>query len=220
MVMQRFFLAVVVVVGVLLTVDGCKDAGNAVSPPPVAGLAVGRSSFSLSVGDTDSTTITGGTQPYAVISPGDTTKVVPLLSGSLLTVRAVAAGSSTIVIGDNSATRLSVAITITVSNPISFSVQVQPVFTTSCVNAGCHPGGGAPFPLQATVSYNNLVGVTATNGPCAGDKRVVPFNADGSALIKRVEGTCGLQMPLGGTPLPADQIQLIRSWINQGAVNN
>ncbi len=172
------------------------------------------------MGNSDSTTISGGTQPYSVISSGDTTKVVPSISGSLLTVRAVGVGSSTIVIGDNSASTLRATITVTVRTPISFSTQVQPIFTAHCVNAGCHPGGGAPFPLQAGVSYNNLVGVTAVAGPCAGDKRVLASNADASALIKRLEGTCGLQMPLGGTPLPPDQIQLIRGWINQGAANN
>lgn len=186
----------------------------------VVALAAGQNTFNLFVGDIDSTTISGGTQPYSFITTGDTTKVIPSLTGSVVVIRAVAAGSSAIVVGDNSGTQLSVTISVTVSAPVSFSTQVQPIFTNRCVNAGCHPGGGAPFPLQASVSYGNLVGVTATNGPCAGDKRVLPFSADASALVKRLEGTCGFQMPLGGTPLPADQIQLIRDWINQGAANN
>ena len=186
----------------------------------VMSLSAGRNTFALFAGDTDSTTISGGTPPYSIISVGDTTRVVPSLAGALLTIRAVAAGNSTIIVGDNSTTQLTATITITVTDPVSFSAQVQPIFTASCVNAGCHPGGGAPFPLQAGVSYANLVGVTATNGPCAGDKRVLPFNADASALVKRLEGTCGFQMPFGGTPLPTNQIQLIRDWINQGAVNN
>ena len=105
------------------------------------------------------------------------------------------------------------------SQPVLFLTQVQPIFTTNCVNAGCHPGGGAPFSLQAN-AYSNLVNITATNGPCAGDKRVLPSNADASALIKRLDGNCGLQMPLGLAPLPSAQRQLIRDWINQGARNN
>lgn len=223
MVMQRFSLVAVLVFGILLVVGSCKDLGSEVPPPsptPVMGLAVDQNIFSFFVGDTDSTTISGGTQPYSFISTGDTTKVVPSISGSLLIVRALAVGGSTIVIGDNSASTLSVTINVTVRALVSFSAQVQPIFTTNCVNAGCHPGGSAPFPLQANVSYNNLVGVTAVAGPCAGDKRVLASNADASALIKRLEGTCGLQMPLGGTPLPPNRIQLIRDWINQGAVNN
>jgi hypothetical protein len=115
---------------------------------------------------------------------------------------------------------LSATISVSVTERISFSAQVQPIFTSSCVNAGCHPGGGAPFPLLAAVSYNNLVGINATAGPCAGGKRVQPSNADASALTKRLDGTCGSQMPLGGNPLPSTQRQLIRDWINQGARNN
>lgn len=104
---------------------------------------------------------------------------------------------------------------------ILFGTQVQPIFTASCVNSGCHPGGGAPFSLQSSVSYANLVNVNATTGPCAGDKRVLPGNAAASALIKRLDGTCGsLRMPLGGGPLPQAQVDVIRDWINQGAQNN
>jgi hypothetical protein len=186
----------------------------------VTALAVGQSSFNLLTGDTSSTTISGGIPPYAFISKGDTAKVSASITGSSLSIRAVSAGNSTIIVGDNSSPRLSVTISVTVAARVSFANQVQPLFTGNCVSAGCHPGGGAPFPLLAGVSYGSLVGVTATSGPCAGDKRVQPSNANASALIKRLEGTCGSQMPLGGAPLSAGQIQAIRDWINQGARNN
>ena len=191
-----------------------------VTVPP---LVVGQTTFNFLVGDSAFTTISGGTPPYSFDSKGDTTKAEPSILGALLKVRALSSGTSTVVLGDNGSPRLSKAITVNVTTLISFSGQVQPIFTASCVNAGCHPGNGAPFPLASTVSYNNLVGVTATNGigTCAGDKRVQPSNADASVLIKRITGTCGLsQMPLGLTPLSAAQIQLIRDWINQGASNN
>jgi len=186
----------------------------------VTELAVGQTSFNLLTGDTSSTTVSGGTPPYSFISKGDTTKVLPLIAGTLVSVRALAAGSSTIVVGDNGSPRLSATISITVAAPVSFANQVQPIFTNSCVNAGCHPGGGAPFPLLVSVSYNNLVGINATTGSCAGDKRVQSSNANASALMKRLDGTCGSQMPLGGSPLPSAQRQLMRDWINQGARNN
>lgn len=296
MMIQRFLMTSVFVVGVLLLVGSCKDMGNEVPAPPmsvgrssftlvpggisgtrisggklpyslvsrgntnvvdasitgdslsvrgvgignttivvgdnssprlsitlnitVAALAVGQSSFNLVAGDTSSTTISGGAAPYSFISRGDTTIVLPSIIGSSLSIRAISAGSSTIVVGDNGSPRLSVTISVTVSAPVSFANQVQPIFTNSCVNVGCHPGGGAPFPLLAGVSYNNLVGVNAATGPCAGDKRVQPSSADASALIKRLDGACGSQMPLGGTPLASAQRQLIRDWINQGARNN
>jgi hypothetical protein len=70
------------------------------------------------------------------------------------------------------------------------------------------------------VSYSNLVNVTATNGPCAGIPRVKPFSPDSSALVRRLAGTCGLQMPFGFAPLSSSDQKLIADWISQGALNN
>ena len=105
---------------------------------------------------------------------------------------------------------------------VSFAGAVQPILTTRCVNAGCHPGGGAPFSLRADSSYILLVGDTATVGACAGTLlRVRPSSADSSAIIRRLEGTsCGPQMPFGLAALPQSEITLIRTWINEGAANN
>ena len=103
---------------------------------------------------------------------------------------------------------------------VSFRSEIQPIFTASCVNAGCHPGNGAPFSLASGVSRGNLVGVDMFNGACGG-KRVVIGDANASGLYKKVSGnSCGNQMPLSGTPLSASQISLIRDWINQGAGDN
>jgi hypothetical protein len=107
-----------------------------------------------------------------------------------------------------------------ISGPVSFVSHVQPIFNASSVDAGCHPGGGAPFSLQAGVSYASLVNVPAVTGPCAGLPRVKPSSADSSALHRRLAGTCGAQMPLGGSPLPQSQRDLIRNWVNEGAQNN
>lgn len=105
------------------------------------------------------------------------------------------------------------------TTPISFSTQVQPIFTISCVNAGCHPGGGAPFSLASGVSRGNLVGVDMVNSACGG-KRVLAGDANASGLIKKLEGNCGARMPLGGAALSSAEITLIRDWISQGAQNN
>jgi hypothetical protein len=183
-------------------------------------FGVDRNSFHLLTGDRDSATILGGVPPYAILAVGDTSRVAVDLAGSRVILRASQAGSTTIIVGDNSVPPMVDTITVSVTAAILFASQIQPIFTTNCVNAGCHPGGGAPFSLQDGSSYGRLVNVPASTGPCAGDMRVLPFSANGSALVKRIEGTCGNQMPLGGTPLAAGDIQLIRDWINQGARNN
>ena len=200
--------------------DNSNPSLSATLTVTVTELILGRTTFNLTSGDSATTTISGGRLPYSVISNSDPSKSLVVIIGTSLEIHALAAGSSTIRVGDGSSPPFNAAIIVNVSGAVSFSGQVQPIFTVSCVNAGCHPGGGAPFPLATGVSYANLVNRPATNGPCAGDLRVQPLNADASALIKRVEGTCGVQMPLGGSPLPSGQIQLIRNWINQGAKNN
>ena len=200
--------------------DDGNPAFHATLTVTVTELILGRTTFNLISGDSATTTISGGIPPYSVVSNSDPSTSLVAITGTSLEIHALAAGSSTIRVGDGSSPQFSAAIIVNVSAAVSFSGQVQPVFTAGCVNAGCHPGGGAPFPLAAGVSYASLVNVRATNGPCAGDLRVQPSNADASALIKRLEGTCGVQMPLGGSPLPSAKIQLIRNWINQGARNN
>ncbi len=112
-----------------------------------------------------------------------------------------------------------------VNAPSTPPVQVQPllssiqanIFTPKCVNAGCHPGGGAPMSLQAGQSFGTLVNqASAYNRP-----RVAPNNANNSALFLKVAGTTlGAQMPLGRPPLSAAEIGAIQTWITNGALNN
>jgi Secretion system C-terminal sorting domain len=104
---------------------------------------------------------------------------------------------------------------------VSFSTDVQPIFTTNCVNRGCHPGGGAPFSLEEGVSYTNLVNVTASNQTCGAALRVTPFDSDSSVLYLRISGrtTCA-RMPLIGDTLSLADQNTIRDWIDEGAMND
>jgi hypothetical protein len=104
---------------------------------------------------------------------------------------------------------------------VSYTNDVQPIFDESCVNRGCHPGGGAPFSLESTVSYMNLVNVAVTNTACGATLRVTPFDADASVLYIRVSGTppCA-RMPLIGDTLSAADQTTIRDWIDEGAMND
>ena len=67
----------------------------------------------------------------------------------------------------------------------------------------------------------HLFGIAANGLP--GAIRVIPFDAAGSYLIRKLEGgpnITGGQMPEGALPLPAATIRIVRDWINQGANNN
>jgi Ca2+-binding RTX toxin-like protein len=108
-----------------------------------------------------------------------------------------------------------------VVNPVVVAVdyvtQIQPIFTARCT--GCHNVAAAPHGLilDADNSYELLVNVASKEVPSL--DRVDPGNPDDSYLVQKVEGTAavGGQMPLGRTPLTAEQIALIRRWISEGA---
>lgn len=104
---------------------------------------------------------------------------------------------------------------------VSWSQDVYPLLTAvnstgfSCV--GCH-GGTCNLDLgTASTAYTNMVNVTSSC--CTPDVLVVPNDANSSLLYtKIVAPTCGQQMPLVGS-FPGDP-NLIRDWINAGALNN
>jgi hypothetical protein len=94
------------------------------------------------------------------------------------------------------------------------------VFTPIC--SVCHIGAGAPEGLQldATHSYNLLVGVPSVEEPTL--LRVKPSDPANSYMLHKIEGAPGIvggQMPLGETPLPQATIAAISQWISNGAPN-
>ncbi len=98
-----------------------------------------------------------------------------------------------------------------------FATEVLPIFTAHCWT--CHPPM-AEMDLSASEAYNNLVDVTSTNHAPA--IRVVPGDPDASVLWNKVTFTeeYGLGMPPDGTFLSAEELVIIRDWIQQGASNN
>lgn len=105
--------------------------------------------------------------------------------------------------------------------PIFSEIQAS-VFTPTCAVSGCHTGSGAPQGLQldAANSYTLLVGVASTED--AAVLRVSPGDPDSSYLIHKLEGNAsvGGQMPLNGTPLSQANIDSIRQWITDGAIDD
>ena len=104
----------------------------------------------------------------------------------------------------------------------NFSEIQANVFTPSCTTVGCHSGAGAAagLNLEAANSYAMLVGMPSSQQ--AGLQRVNPGNPDISYLIQKLEGAPGIsngQMPPSG-PLPQAQIDVIRQWITQGAIDD
>ncbi len=94
---------------------------------------------------------------------------------------------------------------------VSFKDDVQPIFNARCVT--CHGDVGPEDGLSLT-SYENVMAGSNT-GPV-----VIPGQPENSELVKRIKGISQPRMPFGQTPLTDQQIQLIESWVAQGAQNN
>lgn len=106
---------------------------------------------------------------------------------------------------------------------VSFSSQIQPIFSANCATSGCHAGARpqASLDLSSGRAYANLVNVASAT--CSGLERVVPSRVDKSYIINKLTGVgicSGTQMPKSGGALPASQIDLVRAWICNGALNN
>jgi hypothetical protein len=106
---------------------------------------------------------------------------------------------------------------------VAFASQVQPIFSASCTN-GCHSGTrpAAGMSLASGSAYANIVNVRASS-TCTTMVRVSPSSVAGSYLMNKLTGVgicSGSQMPKAGSSLPSAQLQLISSWICEGAPNN
>jgi mono/diheme cytochrome c family protein len=95
---------------------------------------------------------------------------------------------------------------------VSFSQHVKPIFDKRCLS--CHgrrtKGGYSVATYEETMNSGD-------NPPV-----IIPGDAANSILaqmLRGIETPAGGQMP-PSRPLPAQQIELIEKWINQGAQNN
>lgn len=105
--------------------------------------------------------------------------------------------------------------------PVSFS-QVESVFQSNGCQ-GCHPGVNSSLDLQDGKAYDDLVGIRALEDPDL--YRVVAGDPENSFLYLKVGGApviadipaVGSRMPPGAPPMAAEDIEIIRDWIAQGA---
>lgn len=105
------------------------------------------------------------------------------------------------------------------TSTISFASNIQTIFDNNCT--GCHHSGElfpSFLPLTDDLSYSNLVNKLSTYTP--GGTLVIP-NRTSSILYKRVSGTSiGARMPKDGTSLDSTDIGYIKTWIDEGALDN
>lgn len=103
----------------------------------------------------------------------------------------------------------------------SFTEVRDDILVPSCaVGSSCHSVGAGGWTLSAEDAWEQLVDVESVNAP--GEILVIPDDADGSYLIKKVEWAddiVGEGMPLG-TTLDEDLTQDLRDWIDNGALED
>jgi hypothetical protein len=92
---------------------------------------------------------------------------------------------------------------------VDFVRDVQPIFAAAC--AKCHFGEK----VRGELHLDNKA--LALKGGISGAV-IVPGNSQASRLVHRVLGLNGeKRMPLGGEPLKAEQVEVIKRWIDEGA---
>lgn len=104
----------------------------------------------------------------------------------------------------------------------NFSEIQTNVFDINCTSSSCHAGANpaANLNLEAQNSHTMVVGMFSGQDDTL--QLVNPFNADDSYLIRKLEGAPGIgggRMPPGGA-LPQVDIDVIRQWITEGAVDD
>ena len=91
---------------------------------------------------------------------------------------------------------------------VDFATEVHPLIESRC--GGCHTGSTAHAGFRIASRDALLKG--GKSGPA-----IVPGKSSESLLILKVTGQKGLPMPPSGPRLSADNIAVLRSWIDQGA---
>ncbi|MGN6352365.1 MAG: DUF1553 domain-containing protein [Parafilimonas sp.] len=96
------------------------------------------------------------------------------------------------------------------SNKIDFSTQVKPIINRSCIS--CHGG------VKAKGGFSLLFREEALAKTKDSIYAIIPGDADGSEMIRRLTSKDPEErMPYQHAPLPKEEIEILRKWIDQGA---
>jgi hypothetical protein len=102
------------------------------------------------------------------------------------------------------------------SVPVSFSMDIIPIFTTNCAITGspCHASGSN----SGGLGLDSAVAYAQSTDPVKGF--VIAGKPSSSILYTQLPAGAVNHMPLNRKQLDDCDIQKIYCWINQGAVNN
>jgi hypothetical protein len=96
---------------------------------------------------------------------------------------------------------------------VSFSKHVEPLFQQTCIGAGCHGGSQPAVNLNLEINvWSSLIDYLPPI--------VLVKNGNKSPLVMYLDGRLAPQMPLREQPLTTNQINGVKTWIDEGAQNN
>ena len=100
---------------------------------------------------------------------------------------------------------------------VSFASDVLPIFMDSCGGVGCHIGENA-----SGVNLTNYQATINSVGASYGTRVVLPRDGTGSPLVEKLfpSPSFGSQMPLARPALSDEAVRTIRTWIDEGALDN
>jgi len=98
---------------------------------------------------------------------------------------------------------------VPITDTVSFSKDLVPIFSKNCAISGCHVTGGHAPNLMAENAYNSLM-----------SKYVDIKTPENSILFERLTGKLSPSMPMGSTNNPSNINSLVLAWIQQGVKNN
>ena len=104
----------------------------------------------------------------------------------------------------------------------TFSSIYEKIFSKKCALYTCHSSAfaneSAELDLMDKTSYSSLVNVKSVMFPDI--LRIKPGDPDNSLLINRLDGTVIVAPPLERTSVSEKELNIIRTWIKNGALNN
>jgi mono/diheme cytochrome c family protein len=204
---------------ILLFIAACEDQGDPVTTNVPVPTLVTVSPDSGKAADTITVVGTnfGSTRGSSVVTFGSTdASVYSLWSATQIKVLVPAGGSSgtstvSVTVGGKKSTAKAFKI-IAAAAAVSFNTDIKPMFTSyGC--AGCHGSSGG----LSVATVSSLL--TGGNHGAA----IVPGNADNSNIVKKLRTATlpfGNKMPANGGNVSDSDLQKIKDWINQGALNN
>lgn len=93
-------------------------------------------------------------------------------------------------------------------DPVSFSDEIQPMFSANCTASGCHVSGGYAPVLTEGEAYDELMAMDLVNVD----------EPEKSGLYKWMDNTSQPMPPSGR--MDEDTLQMVLAWIEQGAEDN